>query len=252
MRVSYVKVAEFQRRGALHFHCVLRLDGSTRTARSSAPAPRVRASELLIDAATAAARHVSVLSPVPRRTRRCRQRDPLGRAGRGARARRARSSKRRRRGYIAKYATKSTEAVGGLLYRLEADDIERLRVRPHVRRYVECAWHLGAAPRAAPAEAAAVGALARVPRALLHEEPPLLDDVHGAAPGAPRARSCGAPASSGRASCDVRPLALQRLGLPDARRCVARRVGPQACASSSGASRAKSFAPAIAIEGRRR
>src|SRR3954452_22388016 len=27
VRVSYVKVAEFQRRGALHFHCVLRLDG---------------------------------------------------------------------------------------------------------------------------------------------------------------------------------------------------------------------------------
>ena len=34
VRVSYVKVAEFQRRGALHFHCVLRLDGSTTTARS--------------------------------------------------------------------------------------------------------------------------------------------------------------------------------------------------------------------------
>ena len=46
-------------------------------------------------------------------------------------------------GYIAKYATKSTEAVGGLMYRLDAADIQRLKVRPHVRRYVECAWRLG-------------------------------------------------------------------------------------------------------------
>ena len=46
-------------------------------------------------------------------------------------------------GYIAKYATKTTEAVGGLMYRLEASDLRRLKVRPHVRRFVECAWRLG-------------------------------------------------------------------------------------------------------------
>jgi hypothetical protein len=29
------------------------------------------------------------------------------------------------------------------MYRLDAMDVERLKVRPHVRRYVECAWRLG-------------------------------------------------------------------------------------------------------------
>ena len=29
------------------------------------------------------------------------------------------------------------------MYRLDAGDVERLRVRPHVRRFVECAWRLG-------------------------------------------------------------------------------------------------------------
>jgi len=45
--------------------------------------------------------------------------------------------------YIAKYATKSTEAVGGLMYRLDASDLRNLKVRPHVRALVECAWGLG-------------------------------------------------------------------------------------------------------------
>ena len=152
VRVSYVKVAEFQRRGALHFHLVLRLDGVSEDGELEAPAARYDA-ELLIDAATAAARHVSVLSPAPddvpgrlpgvapaqaREIRwgaqvEVRELDTRGSAKDAASC----------AGYIAKYATKSTEAVGGLMYRLEASDITRLKLRPHVRRYVECAWRLG-------------------------------------------------------------------------------------------------------------
>src|SRR3954462_8295627 len=64
VRVSYVKVAEFQRRGALHFHCVLRLDGRSETGELEAP-PGEFGTRLLIDAATAAARHVSVSTPEP-------------------------------------------------------------------------------------------------------------------------------------------------------------------------------------------
>src|SRR4051795_7648944 len=64
VRVSYVKVAEFQRRGALHFHCVLRLDGRSETGELEAPAGEF-GTRLLIDAATAAAQHVSVHSPTP-------------------------------------------------------------------------------------------------------------------------------------------------------------------------------------------
>ena len=49
-------------------------------------------------------------------------------------------------GYIAKYATKSTEVVGGLMHPLDAADLPRLKVRPHARRLVECAWKLGGEP----------------------------------------------------------------------------------------------------------
>jgi hypothetical protein len=48
--------------------------------------------------------------------------------------------------YIAKYATKSTEAVGGLTHRLSASDLENLRVRPHVQRMVRCSWDLATEP----------------------------------------------------------------------------------------------------------
>src|SRR3954471_5375117 len=67
VRVSYVKVAEFQRRGALHFHCVLRLDGIGENGELEAPAQR-HGAQLLIEAVTAAVRHVSVLSPAPDET----------------------------------------------------------------------------------------------------------------------------------------------------------------------------------------
>src|SRR4051794_11691718 len=152
VRVSYVKVAEVQRRGALHFHCVLRLDGRGETGELETPAGEF-GTRLLIDAATAAARHVFVRSPEPeerdgrlpgfaasqaREIRwgaqiEVRELDTHGSAAEAASC----------AGYIAKYATKSTEAVGGLVYRLEASDLDRLRVRAHVRRYVETAWQLG-------------------------------------------------------------------------------------------------------------
>ena len=129
--VSYVKVAEFQRRGALHFHCVLRLDGINEDGELEAPAPEHDA-QLLIDAALAAvAARVGALPRARRRVlrpaaalhARAGARDPLGHAGRGARARHAGSAEDAAlcAGYIAKYATKSTEAVGGLMYRLEAE-----------------------------------------------------------------------------------------------------------------------------------
>ena len=49
--------------------------------------------------------------------------------------------------YSAKYATKSTEAVGGLVHRLDASDLPGLSVREHIRGYVEAAWRLGGDPR---------------------------------------------------------------------------------------------------------
>src|SRR4051812_1246650 len=126
VRVSYVKVAEFQRRGALHFHCVARLDvvGEDRELRVPGVADGGR---LLIDAVTAAVRHVSVVSPASdgdagqaRVIRWGGQVEVRELDTRGAEAAAC-------AGYIAKYATKSTEAVGGLVYRLEVGDIDGLK-----------------------------------------------------------------------------------------------------------------------------
>src|SRR4051812_42784957 len=67
IRVSYVKVAEYQRRGALHFHCVVRLDraqvGDDRALIE--PPPEEFTHELLGRAVRAAVEHVSVDSPTP-------------------------------------------------------------------------------------------------------------------------------------------------------------------------------------------
>jgi hypothetical protein len=144
--VSYVKVAEFQRRGALHFHLVLRLDGN------DGPPSSEHGHQLLIDAVLAAVRHVTVESPAPdERGRLAGSMPGQPRAIRWGAQVEVRSLDSRGSaeaaascaGYIAKYATKSTEAVGGLMDRLDEADVARLKVRPHVRRYVECAWRLG-------------------------------------------------------------------------------------------------------------
>lgn len=148
VRVSYVKVAEYQRRGSLHFHCVIRLDrAQPREAADRVEPPAAGFScELLIEAVRAAVGRVSVSSPAPadepaapgREVRwglelQLRPLDPGSTTMQAAAC----------AAYIAKYATKSTEVVGGLTHRLGADDLRTLRVRDHARRFVECAWRLG-------------------------------------------------------------------------------------------------------------
>jgi hypothetical protein len=48
--------------------------------------------------------------------------------------------------YIAKYATKSTDAFGRLDHRLHESDLVALDLRPHVERLVTTAWNLGGRP----------------------------------------------------------------------------------------------------------
>jgi hypothetical protein len=50
-------------------------------------------------------------------------------------------------GYVAKYATKSTEALGVTLnHRLGVEDLENLDVPAHVAELVRACWELGARP----------------------------------------------------------------------------------------------------------
>jgi hypothetical protein len=146
IRMSYVKVAEYQRRGVVHYHAVIRLDAA-RPAGQIEPPPTEFTADLLAQAIRAAVEHASApvpcdpedLRPDAEHVRWGRQLDvrDLGRSAAEAATCAA---------YIAKYATKSTEAVGGLTHRLAAADLHRLRVRPHVERMVRCAWELATEP----------------------------------------------------------------------------------------------------------
>jgi hypothetical protein len=141
VRVSYVKVAEYQRRGALHFHAVIRLDAA---ADRLEPPLAEFTFDLLTRATLAAVEHVAVRAPTPASATNPGQ---LLRWGLQTEIRAIQDGGKSAIGaaaYIAKYATKSTEAAGGLMHRLEPSDLANLTVRPHVRRLVECAWRLGA------------------------------------------------------------------------------------------------------------
>jgi Replication initiator protein, pSAM2 len=138
VRVSYVKVAEFQRRGVVHFHTLWRLDA---VADELAAPPAAFDAQLLADAITAALPKATVPAEDPNaepyawgRQHEIRPLD-LGDDPREA---------ARVAGYIAKYATKSTEAAGGVGHRIEnANELDGLRCRDHARRLIADAWHAG-------------------------------------------------------------------------------------------------------------
>ena len=95
VRVSFAKVAEYQRRGAVHFHAIIRLDAATDCGCPAcvAPPPAGFTAELLERAIRQAAATVSVPCPVRRRGPGRDPDRPVGRA-----ARRAPDHRGRRRG----------------------------------------------------------------------------------------------------------------------------------------------------------
>jgi hypothetical protein len=140
VRVSFCKVAEFQRRGAVHLHVVVRLDAADDDV--AAP-PEVFDANLLAGAFLRAVRAVQVAYPV-----RLEGRAQLARFGRecdvaildtgtGA-AKVAR--------YISKYVAKSSDSGGVLDRPIRPSDIttiHELGLSDHERRLVETAWRLG-------------------------------------------------------------------------------------------------------------
>ncbi|QXJ26705.1 replication initiation protein [Actinomadura graeca] len=136
LTVSFAKVAEYQRRGLVHFHAVIRLDGP---AGPDAPPPGWATLDLLKAAVDHAAGAVTVNTPaaggVPAKTHTWGvQIDvrPITATGELTDTAVA--------GYIAKYATKAAECVGTLDRRIRAtDDLADLPVSGHARRLIaEC------------------------------------------------------------------------------------------------------------------
>ncbi|MCX4433942.1 MULTISPECIES: replication initiator [Streptomyces] len=145
-RVSFAKVAEYQKRGAVHFHAVIRIDGPEG---GDTPPPAWATAELLTDAIGAAAAHVRVEGP-----------GIDGRAhvftfGRQLDVRTIRSAdfdggqeltERAVASYIAKYATKGAETATGALDRplKFLAELAQLDITDHARRLIRTAWTLGA------------------------------------------------------------------------------------------------------------
>jgi hypothetical protein len=153
VRISYAKVAEFQRRGAVHFHAVIRLDAATacRCPGCLAPPPEPFTAALLEDALRQAVPAVRVPCPpvdgAPERYARWGEQLDIRNITRDDQA--GELSGEQVAGYIAKYATKATESFGaGLDRRLhDADDLEHLDELPaHVAELVRACWALGGRP----------------------------------------------------------------------------------------------------------
>jgi hypothetical protein len=138
-RLSYGKVAEFQKRGALHFHAVIRLDGPEGP---GSPPPTWATVDLLSDAIRAAAAHsytsvsVPAVADQPARTFRWgRQLDirPVRAFGDGSDI-----TEQAVASYVAKYATKAAENTGTLDRRIgELSELDRHGVPDHTRRLIE-------------------------------------------------------------------------------------------------------------------
>jgi hypothetical protein len=150
-RISFAKVAEYQKRGAVHFHAVIRLDGPEG---GDTPPPAWATAELLTDAIRAATLAARVDGP-----------EVDGRAhtfvfGRQLDVRTIRSAdfdggqeltERAVAAYIAKYATKGAETATGTLDRplRFLAELAQARVSEHARRVIRTAWTLGARPELA-------------------------------------------------------------------------------------------------------
>ena len=139
-RVSFVKVAEFQRRGVVHFHALIRLDG---------PGEDYQPPQLSIDSTELAetirqvAAHVRLTVAIPEGPdlvlRFGEQLDTQtvngGPAGELTPEHAAR--------YIAKYATKSAEDFGLGERHITPEALPLLHVPHHVDQLVRVAWQLG-------------------------------------------------------------------------------------------------------------
>jgi excisionase family DNA binding protein len=147
-----MKVAEYQARGAIHFHAIIRLDAAPprEDPEQIAPPPAGFCAELLTEALRPAAATVAVPYPSveegPVRLARWGEQLDVRNVTRGD-DEAGELSAEQVAGYIAKYATKATESFGsGLDHRLTEGDLGQLDLPAHVAGLVRAAWELGAHP----------------------------------------------------------------------------------------------------------
>jgi hypothetical protein len=135
--LSYLKVAELQRRGGVHLHAIVRADAARD---EILPPPgeitTLLLSEAILRAIAAVYKDVEIEGITRRLVFGEQVRVELLSAGevRGVAS------------YLAKYLTKEASGTGVLDHRLREGELEYLELPGHLRRIVETAWRLGAEP----------------------------------------------------------------------------------------------------------
>ena len=162
--LSYAKVAEYQKRGQVHFHAVIRLDGPTGPASTPPAWATTQFLDHAIRAAAARTRvtHEGQPAPSAEQAPGVRESGQGGRSvfqfGRQIDVRAIRGTDftgdgpvtdRHVAAYIAKYATKGAETTTGTLdrrLRLLAE-LAQYDITDHARRMIHTAWHLASRPQ---------------------------------------------------------------------------------------------------------
>jgi hypothetical protein len=136
--VAFVKIVEYQTRGVVHYHALLRLDPVGSSLQGDVDAV------MLAAAVRVAITRVSAPNPHQpgQPTRWGTQADIVPVPTGPDRARLA--------GYLAKYTTKSVDDGGGLDRRLTHGDLSHSTAPNHLRRLAATAWDLGTQPALAP------------------------------------------------------------------------------------------------------
>jgi hypothetical protein len=153
VRISFAKVAEYQKRGAVHFHAIIRLDAATDCTCPAyvAPPPSGFSADLLERAVRQAASTVAMPCPpvdegqgVTLVARWGEQLDVRHITEAGDKEE---LSDEQVAGYVAKYATKATEALGVTLdHRIGEAELEELHLPAHVVELVRACFELSARP----------------------------------------------------------------------------------------------------------
>jgi hypothetical protein len=153
VRISFAKVAEYQKRGAVHFHAIIRVDAATDCGCPScvAPPPARFTADLLEAAVRQAATTVSLACPPVTEDQDV---TLVARWGEQLDVRQINETGDERElsaeqvaGYVAKYATKATEALGVTLdHRVTEAELDELDLPAHVAELVRACLELATRP----------------------------------------------------------------------------------------------------------
>jgi hypothetical protein len=151
VKPNYGKTGEYQHRGLIHYHALIRLDGYHRDHPDDYPPPPAGLTAEHLRAAIEHAFTVTAFRTVPH------PRNPDGWIIRWGSQLVARTitggldtgeiGGSKVASYLAKYATKSTETVGGVTVRITADNVDiHGNPKTHLGRLIRAAWRIGRVP----------------------------------------------------------------------------------------------------------